>query len=186
MEPKPLTGEMRLNERATNLAPVLLSLIGQRGGIPERIQRALSDLFPGLSFRIESRFGRSVLIASEDGLELPPPNIPGGAIKLLTILTAIELNPSILLIDEIENSMHAHMLEYIIDELNGLRQPVLVATHSPVVVDLVGPERILIVKKDPVRGTIVEKISDPRLLSKELRKAGITLSDYVFYKRTWE
>jgi len=184
-EPKPITGESRLNERATNLAPVLLALIGRRGGWPERISYMLSQLFPGLKFRLDTKFSRTVLVAEENGLPLPPSNIPDGAIKLLSILTAIELEPSILLIDEIENSLHARMLEYIVDELNSLRQPVIVATHSPIVVDLVGLERILIVRKEPNRGTIVERISDPVKLSNELKELGIALSDYIFYRKTY-
>lgn len=184
-EPKPITGESRLNERATNLAPVLLTLIGRGGGWPKRISYMLSQLFPGLKFRLDTKFGRTVLVAEENGLPLSPSNIPDGAIKLLSILTAIELGPSILLIDEIENSLHARMLEYIVDELNSLRQPVIVATHSPIVVDLVGLERILIVRKEPNSGTIVERISDPVKLSNELKELGIALSDYIFYRKTY-
>ncbi len=84
----------------------------------------------------------------ERGLELPPPNMPDGLIKVLAIATAVELEPSLLLIDEIENSLHAKALEVIFDLLNNLEVPVLVATHSPILVDLVGPERTIIVNKD--------------------------------------
>ena len=185
-EPRPFTGEARLNDRATNLAPVLLALQGRRGGFPPRISRALGELFPGLSFRLESRFGRVVLVGEEDGLELPPSNIPDGAVKLLAILTAVELRPSLLLIDEVENSMHARMLEYVVDELNSLDIPVIVATHSPVVVDLVGPERTIIVYKKHGEGTVAERIRDPGELSRRIRELGLSVSDYVFYKKTYE
>ncbi len=143
-EPKPLAGMLRLDERATNLAPVLLSLQAKLGGFSERIQRIFKELFPSLGIRLHTKFGRVAILCEEDGLELPPSNIADGAIKLLSILTAIELKPSILLIDEIENSMHARMLEYVVDELDSLDIPVVVATHSPVVVDLVGSEKTII------------------------------------------
>ncbi len=185
-EPKQFTGETRLNERATNLAPVLLALQGRRGGIPDRILTAFAKLFPGLSIRLNTQFGRVALMAEEDGLELPPSNMPDGAIKLLAILTAIEFSPSLLLIDEIENSMHARMLEYIVDELNSLSVPVIVATHSPIMVDLVGAERTILVCKDKEKGTVIERISDPEKLSEKLEKLGLSLSDYVFYKKTYE
>jgi len=184
-EPRPYQGELRLDERATNLASVLLALQGVRGGIPEGISDALAKLFPGFSVRISSHMGRVALVAEENGLELPPPNIPDGAIKLLAIMTAVELGPSILLIDEIENSMHAKMLEYVVDRLNSLRIPVLVATHSPTVVDLVDPGRVLIVLRDPERGTYVERIEEPGKLYEELKHLGVSLSDYVFYKKTY-
>jgi len=185
-EPKPYQGELRLDERATNLASVLLALQGVRGGVPEGISDALAKLFPGLSIRIHSHMGRVALMAEENGLELPPPNIPDGAIKLLAIMTAVELKPSILLIDEIENSMHAKMLEYIVDRLNSLGIPVIVATHSPIVVDLLEPHRILIVFRDSEHGTYVERIEEPEKLYEELKRLGIALSDYVFYRLTYK
>jgi len=184
-EPKPYQGELRLDERAANLASVLLALQGARGGIPESISDALAKLFPGLFIRIDSHMGRVVLTAEENGLELPPPNIPDGAVKLLAIMTAAELKPSVLLIDEIENSMHAKMLEYIVDKLNSLSIPVIVATHSPIVVDLVEPRRILIVLRDSDRGTYVERVKEPEELYEELKRLGIALSDYMFYGPTY-
>jgi len=184
-EPRPYQGELRLDERATNLPSVLLALQGVRGGIPERISDALAKLFPGFSVKISSHMGRVALVAEENGLELPPQNIPDGAVKLLAIMTAAELGPSVLLIDEIENSMHARMLEYVVDMLNSLGIPVLVATHSPVVVDLVDPSRVLIVLRDLERGTYVERIEEPEKLYEELKRLGVSLSDYVFYKKTY-
>jgi len=184
-EPQPFRGETRLDERAVNLASVLLSLAGLRGGFPERVSRALRELFPGFSVKLKSEFGRVAIVAEEGGLELPPPNMPDGALKLLALLVAVESNPSILLVDELENSMHARMLEYIIDEFNSLDVPVLVATHSPIAVDLVAPDRVIVTLRDPVRCTYVERIEDPEKLKEELMKWGIALSDYVFYKLTY-
>ncbi len=184
-EPRPFTGETKLDERAVNLASVLLALQGRIGGFPERIQRGFRKLFPHLSIRIDSKFGRVAIICEENGLELPPSNTPDGAIKLLAILTAIELKPSLLLIDEIENSMHARMLEYVFDELNSLDIPVVIATHSPIVVDLAGPDKTFIVFKQLEKGTVVERISSPRELSKKLNELGISFSDYIFYKKTY-
>jgi len=185
-EPKLMAGRMeRLDERATNLALVMLSIQGKKGGLPPRIIEALRRLFPSIKVRLDMHYGRAALVAEENGLELPPPNMPDGLFKLLAILSAIELEPSILLIDEIENSMHARMLELIIDELNSLKIPVIVASHSPVVVDLVGAERTLIVKKDPIKGTLIEVLEKPEELYKKLDEIGVTLSDYIFYRRTY-
>jgi len=185
-EPKPYQGELRLDDRATNLASVLLALQGVRGGLPESFSDAMAKLFPGFSIKVNSYMGKVALEAEENGLELPPPNIPDGVIKLLAIMAAVELEPSILLADEIENSMHAKMLEYIVDRLNSLSIPVIVATHSPIVVDLVEPSRVLIVFRDAEHGTYVEKIEEPEELYQELKQLGIALSDYVFYRLTYE
>ena len=91
----------------------------------------------------------------------------------------MELGPAVLLIDEIENSMHARMLERIYDELNNSDFPVLVATHSPYFIDLTDLERIYLVKKDREKGTVIEKTSEPRKLREELEKEGLTFSEYL-------
>ena len=183
-EPRHLAQMERLDPRATNLAPVLFALVGRRGGFPDRIMFALSRLFPGTRIRLSPQFGRVAITVEENGLELPPPNIADGMLKLLAILTAVELGPSILLIDEIENSMHAEMLEYVIDELNSLEIPVLVATHSPIVVDLVGPERTYVVRKELGTGTVIEGFGNAEELRRRLGELGVAFSDYVFYEKT--
>jgi len=81
--------------------------------------------------------------------------VPDGLIKTLAIAVAVDLNPSILLIDEVENSLHARALEYVFDMLNSVKVPVLAATHSPNVVDLAGPERTFLVTRGE-DGTKVE------------------------------
>ncbi len=40
-------------------------------------------------------------------LELPAPGISDGFYKALTLLTALESEPSLLVVDEVENSLHA-------------------------------------------------------------------------------
>ncbi len=183
--PKPINTEARLDERATNLASILSLFILKRGSWPDRIIYGLRKIFPGLTFRIEQVRGLISLSAEEDGLQLSPAGVPDGAIKLLALLTAIEHNPSILLIDEIENSMHVKMIEHIVDELNSLELPVIVATHSPIVVDLVDPEKILIVVKDRMKGTYIETIKEPEKLRRRLKELGLALSDYLFYEKTY-
>ncbi len=181
-EPQPLRETSRLDTRASNLAAVLYAITGRRGGLPERFTHALSRLFPGTRLRFETLYGRVALYVEEDGLELPPPNIPDGLFKLLSILAAVELGPSLLLIDEIENSMHRSMIEYVVDTLDSLEVPVLVATHSPIVVDLAGPEKTLVTVKEPGKGTAVEAFSSPRELLRRLDELGVAFSDYIFHK----
>ncbi|MEB3861386.1 MAG: AAA family ATPase [Desulfurococcales archaeon] len=178
-EPRPFTGSNRLNPRAQNLAEVLLTLHGRLGRMPERLEELISKAFPEFRVWVDSKFGRVVLMSEWRGIEMPPPNLPDGLIKTLAIGAAIELGPSLLLIDEIENSLHASLLEIIIDELNQLPVPVIAATHSPIPVDIVGPERTIVVL--PERdGAVVERIKDPARLRKSLAEHGITFSDYIY------
>lgn len=183
-EPQSIQKTDRLDVRATNLAQVLYALLGRYGGLPSRISDALLRLFPGTRIKLSPYYGRVALMVEEDGLELPPPNIPDGLFKLLAILTAVELKPSLLLIDEIENSMHYRMIEYVVDVLNHLEIPVLVATHSPHIVDLVGPERTIVVSKKPGEGTVAERFSNIEELRRRLDELGVAFSDYIFHAVT--
>ncbi|OYT37456.1 MAG: hypothetical protein B6U89_07275, partial [Desulfurococcales archaeon ex4484_58] len=71
-KPVSFTGREPLDERAVNLANVLLTLQTIRGRFPERIEHALEELFPGLSFKPEISHGQVWLVAEEDGLKLSP------------------------------------------------------------------------------------------------------------------
>ncbi len=181
-----IEGSEDLGERAENLAEVLLTLQARSGRLPQLVEDALRLCFPGASIRLEVGMGRVALTAEEDGVKLNSPNMPDGLIKLLAISTAASLGPSILLIDEIENSMHAALLEHVIDMLNSLGVPVLVATHSPLVVDIVGPERIIIVRREPGEPTRLERLSDKKEVLKKLAEVGVSLGDAVFYRLTRE
>ncbi len=171
----------RLDMRAANLPQIVQALMMRSEGFRERLSHALETLFPGVSVEVLPAHGRVALVAREGGLELPPPNVPDGLFKLLAILAGVSLEPSVLLIDELENSMHYRMLEYVVDMLNGLEIPVIVATHSPQVVDLVGLERVLVVRKDPEEGTVVERFKNVEELRTRLEELGVSYGDYVFH-----
>lgn len=105
--------------------------------------------------------------------------------KLLAILAAIELKPTLLAIDEIENSLYAEALEYVIDELRNSKTTVIVATHSPVVVDMVKFEELLIAERT-VEGTLLKRIEEPEKLRKKLMEIGVTQSESWIYGKLGE
>jgi len=176
-EPRRFEGRTRLDPRARNLAEVIMALRGRKGRLP-LLEEAVSRAFPGFTLRVESSHGRVFLVAEERGLELPPPNMPDGLIKLAALAVALESGPLILLIDEIENSMHAALLEIVYDMLNSSGIPVLAASHSPLFIDLAGPERIILVRRGQ-DGTTAERIQDPQSLRRLLEEEGVALSDHV-------
>jgi len=120
----------------------------------------------------------------EGSIELSPRNTANGIIKVLAIATAVELNPSILLIDEIENSLHAEAIQKIFDFLNNLEILVLVATHSPAVIDLVDLDRLIIVSRGSDGSTNVEYIEDVKSVRKRLLELGVSHSEYILYSKT--
>ena len=57
------------------------------------------------------------------------------------------MKPSLLIIDEVENSLHPETLEKLLDELKSSETTVIITTHSPVVVDMTDPADLVIVEK---------------------------------------
>ncbi|PLC65589.1 hypothetical protein B7L70_10400 [Vulcanisaeta sp. EB80] len=183
-EPQPFTGEERLDVRARNLPQVFYRLSAE--GRTEYISMVLREAFNGVAVEPRSSAGRVFLVIRERGIELPPPNIADGLIKALAIASAVELRPTMLLIDEVENSLHVKALKVIYDVLNSLEVPVIIATHSPALVDMAEPERVFVVSRGDDGGTVVEPpYGDLERLKRRLSELGVSLSDYVLYSRTW-
>lgn len=184
-EPQPFTGGERLDVRARNLSQVFYKLSAE--GRTEHIGTVLREAFGGVAVEPRSSAGRVFLVVRERGVELPPPDVADGLIKSLAIASAADLKPALLLIDEIENSLHLKALKVIYDVLNSLEIPVIVATHSPLLVDMAGPERTLVVSRDGDGGTVVEPpYSDLEKLRRRLEELDVAFSDYIFYQRTRE
>ena len=119
----------------------------------------------------------------EGDLLLDPPMISDGFHKVLAILTAVETGPSILAIDELENSLHLEAIERILDDLREAGCVVIATTHSPLVIDQVDPADIIFVDRDEEGATIMWRVKDPEALKRKLAEKGITLSEGWLYGR---
>jgi predicted ATPase len=183
-EPQVFGGDERLDVRARNLPQLLYRLMAERR--MSVVEEAVRKVFGELSIELRSVANRVFFVARERDLELPPSNIADGVVKVLAISVAVELGPFILLIDELENSLHVKALEYVFDLLNSLEVPVVLVTHSPILVDLANPERTIVVFRSSDGSTKLEYFKDPRELKSRLSELGIAFSDYVLYERTRE
>lgn len=171
-----------LSEYCVNLHNILYNwFIEKNGKLPERLEMALSQLFPNIQVKISlSPDGRVYLKIFEEGTELGPPSIPDGLYKILAILTAIELKPTLLAIDELENSLFAEALELIMDELRCCDATVIVTTHSPLIVDMAKLEELIVAEKSS-EGTVFKRIKNPEKLREELRSQKLTQSESWLY-----
>jgi energy-coupling factor transporter ATP-binding protein EcfA2 len=172
-----------LNERGGNLSLLIHRWFHDKGRLPDRIDHALKNLFPDLA--ISTAFtadGRVFLLVKDNtyGAELHPPSVPDGFYKMLHVMSAIETNPSILLIDELENSLHAEALEYIVEELKDAGITSIVATHSPVVIDVAGLEHLLLVERTP-EGSKVKRVENIEEMKRWMREKGLTPSEMWLY-----
>jgi len=139
-----------LKENGSNLTNVILTLSSKKVESVEKIQRILSIILNN-EIKIKTDItddGRSYIKISEHNLELQPSMLPEGVWKILAILVAIESEPSLITIDELENSLHPKAIEYIVRELKEYKATVIATTHSPAVVDIVEPEDLILVEKD--------------------------------------
>ncbi len=180
--PQPVKKEIMLAEDGSNLANVLHTIYTERGGIPRKIQRVLRAIFGNVEIRPKiTEDGRVFIEVYENSYPLHPRAVSDGFWKVLTILTAIELNPSIILIDELENSFHPEAIEYIVNELKNSNSVVIATTHSPAVVDIVSPEDLILFEKDDEGKTVIKRVKDVDKVKRWLAEHGITLSEGWLY-----
>ena len=173
--------QTEMDEDGVGLVNLLFRWYNSHTGLPDRITSALESLFPEWQIRFTVTDDGRILLSVYDGNTiLYPPSIPDGFYKLLVILTAIELNPKFLLIDEIETSLHAKMIEYIIGELIDCDSNVVITTHSPAVIDTVRLEDLVLLERTDT-GTTARRIDNPERLRKKLSDLGVTASEGWLY-----
>ncbi len=149
--------------------------------LPESFELAFEALFPGWQIRFHVTPGSDITLRVFDGMtELSPPSIPDGFYKLLVILAAVELNPKILLIDELENSLHGRIIEYVIGLLKSIDSTVIISTHSPFVVDSVDVDDLVLVEREDYK-TTCRRVGNPAKLREELADKGVTVSESWLY-----
>jgi predicted ATPase len=168
-------------EDGSNIASVYHTIYLKEGKIPEEIYNPLSMVFPKIDVRPHiTDDGRVMIKFFEDGLELLPPNTSDGFYKILTVLIAIYLKPPLLIIDEIENSLHPSTLELILDTIKIGDTQTIITTHSPVVVDMTELSNIILVEKEQGESKF-KRIKDPEKIREFLIEKGITFSEGWIY-----
>ncbi|WP_449463010.1 AAA family ATPase [Tardisphaera miroshnichenkoae] len=117
---------------------------------------------------------------NEAGLQFDVPSIPDGYLKIITILYMLDQRPSLLFIDELENSLHLKLIELAISAFRSFSGKAVVTTHSPMVVDLVDPSELVLFERTGL-STVVKRITNPEALKKKLAEDGLALSESWLY-----
>jgi predicted ATPase len=179
--PQSFRREEILKEDGSNIASVYHTIYLKEGKIPEEIYNSLSIIFPNIDVRpYLTEDGRVMIKFYEESLELLPPNTSDGLYKLLTIFTAIYLKSPLLIIDEIENSLHPSALELILDTIKVGDTQTIITTHSPIVVDMTELSNIILVEKEQGESKF-RRIKDPEKIKEFLIEKGITFSEGWIY-----
>jgi predicted ATPase len=142
-----------------NLAGFLRQLRERRPAAFTRIMRRLQARYPHVA-AITLRHGTAGWTRIEvtekwggDRVTVNAKQVSDGLLRLLAISALHEVKPppSVLMFDEIENGVHPHLLGGLISMLRGLAEKretqVIVTTHSPIALNYVNPEHVLIASR---------------------------------------
>ena len=183
-EPVPVVGVDEVAEDGRNLAQLLHRLfLTNNGKYPDIVEHALRNLFPELSLKFDLTPDGRVFMKVLDnklGAEIYPPCISDGFYKILHLTCALNSDFSILLVDEVENSLHFEALEYVISEFKNSGRQILVATHSPVVVDVAGIEPLLLFEAT-AEGSVAKRVANVDRVREWMREKGLTPSEMWEY-----
>jgi predicted ATPase len=178
--PCPATRPADLELDGTNLARVVGRLLGTNGGLgpywaepdsavarwTEHLRYALPDLISIGWARRQADNAEYLILRYENGLEAPSWVISDGTLRMmaLTLPAFLPPAPAAYLVEEPENGVHPKALEIILRSLSSIPgAQMLLATHSPFVVQQCGVEPLLCFYRDENGAHIVPGLDHPML-----------------------
>jgi len=122
----------------------------------KHVRTALEDIKDIDSVERPEDKHRYLVIEYMNGAKVPSWLVSDGTLRLLTLTIPAYL-PDLegtFLIEEPENGIHPRAIETVLQSLSSIyRSQVLVATHSPVALNMIDPEKILCFSKDQAGAT---------------------------------
>lgn len=184
---KTLTAEgiFELEKSGGNLAQVLLSLHSEHPKIFSKVEEMLRQGIPEIEELLTPLpLGKNetFIAVRERGFDqrFDYHQLSDGTLKLLAYITAVALpEPKLLCFEEPENFIHPHLLELLVEILRKSEKQIILATHSPYFVDLVGTEDIVVVEKKEGE-TVAQRIKEPEKLKEKLKELGLGLGEYWY------
>ena len=169
-QPSPPGLGTRFQVDGSNLPWVVNSLARNErrfGEWVEHVRTALEDIVGiGTVERAEDRH-RYLVVEYANGAKVPSWLLSDGSLRLmaLTILAYVEDSDGVLLIEEPENGIHPKAIETVMQSLGSIYgSQVLIATHSPVALNMLSHDQILCFAKDEAGATDIVSGSDhPKL-----------------------
>jgi predicted ATPase len=177
-----LTRQERLRYDASNFVSFLFTITG--GNVGEGLEEALRYAFPG-SEKVRVVFdvttdGRVFIKLISDTAQVTPPSIPSGVLKTLIIESLLLWRPTLIVIDEFENSLHPELQQFLMDEFRGSDVYTIITTHSTVPLDYVKDVREVVVLKLEGGETKLYRLGEEE--GRRLRESKLTLSELIHSK----
>lgn len=154
-----------VNERGAGLGALIDALIARDLDAYLDIRERVRSLFPvvaDLNFPVDASGGKSIEIRLRDGTNVPAADISEGLLYYLgfSVIQALARD-RVLLVEEPENGLHPARISEVVRLLRefGKTGQVLIATHSPLVVNELQPHEVTVVTRDADMGTQVTPIA---------------------------
>jgi predicted ATPase len=157
------------DERGTGLAGLYDALLGRDRGAFIRLEERFTALFPtAASLRLDNtEDGKKALgLTLRDGAVVSADAMSEGMLYWLAFSIVEHLAPvEMILIEEPENGLHPSRIREVMKVLREVskRTQILLATHSPLVINELAPEEVTIVTREPERGTICTPMRETKM-----------------------
>jgi len=168
--------EERLLPDASNFLPFLYTVTG--GAIPESLIEALRYVFPvrDMLFATDGDV-LALKLTTEDGTTLTQATMPSGVLKTLIFETVLKMRPTMVVVDEFENSLDPEAQQFLIDELRSHDVYAVLTTHSSVVLDYAKTPQEVVMLRLVGNETKAWRLGDE--VKEELKKHELTLSELI-------
>lgn len=188
-QPKTLDGE-RLYSDGSNVAAFLYRLHNEEPAVFEIIKDDVRSVLPGFEdFRFTQLGGASEAIRldiKEKHLSdfTPLARASYGTIRSIALFAMLNdpSPPALTCLEEIDHGLHPHALDRIVDRLRDAAKhtQIIVATHSPALVNRLDPKELLVVERDLDDGSTHIVRPDEELVEKLKAETDYELGELWF------
>lgn len=160
----PETEPLVVGERGESLAAVYDSLLSRDRDALIRIEADLRSLFPtvrGIWLPAVDDSTKALGVTLHDGTRIHAREMSEGMLYWLAFAILPHVDPTaFLLIEEPENGLHPSRIADVMKVLRDVsrRTQVIVATHSPLVINELQPDEVTILTRDATTGTRARRI----------------------------
>lgn len=154
------------DDRGVGLPGVFDVIFNREDDPREEIQERVRALFPAVrAIRLKnvSQSEKALEAVLVTGEVVPTETLSEGLLYYLAFLALEYLEPvSVLLVEEPENGLHPARIADVVRTLRKIseRCQVLLATHSPLVINELQPEEVTVVTRHPQSGTVTTPLKD--------------------------
>ena len=180
----------RLSHNADNLPAFLLTLMGEKGSVIDRLKAHIRSIFPivgNFSVRPNNNNGQiEIVIWPTEAMDHPELSFPlsesgTGLGQVLAILSVVmTTTKSVIIIDEINSFLHPGAVKALLRlfQTEYSQHQYIISTHSPEVISFSNPSTLHLVRREGYRSSVkalrLDQVDELREVTHEL---GISMAD---------